>query len=69
MIVPKQLANTMEFILERAMFSIGAAAEIVIGPPAYTNPETSGRYYRSGCKRHAGLFTCLTVSKQDNSAF
>jgi hypothetical protein len=24
----------MEFILERAMFSIGAAAEIVIGPPA-----------------------------------
>jgi hypothetical protein len=34
MMVPKQLANTIEFIFERSMPTIGAAAIIVIGPPA-----------------------------------
>jgi hypothetical protein len=32
--VPKQLANTIEFIFERSMPTIGAAAKMVIGPPA-----------------------------------
>src|SRR6266478_2432548 len=45
MMVPKQLANTMEFILERSIPTIGAAAVIVIGPPAKcTNPQNAGRY-------------------------
>jgi hypothetical protein len=33
MIVPKQLANTMEFIFERSMPAIGTVVAIVIGPP------------------------------------
>jgi hypothetical protein len=33
MMVPKQLANTMEFMLERSTPTIGAVVAIVIGPP------------------------------------
>jgi hypothetical protein len=40
MMVPKQLANTMEFIFERSMPPIGAVAKMVIGPPAGArNPQ------------------------------
>jgi hypothetical protein len=35
MMVPKQLANTIEFIFERSMPTIGVAAVMVIGPPAH----------------------------------
>jgi hypothetical protein len=33
MMVPKQLANTMEFMLERSTPAIGAVVAMVIGPP------------------------------------
>ena len=33
MMVPKQLANTIEFMLERSTPAIGVAVAIVIGPP------------------------------------
>jgi hypothetical protein len=43
MIVPRQLANTMELIFVRSVAKIGAVAIVVIRPPAF--PQSSEERY------------------------
>jgi hypothetical protein len=54
--VPKQLANTIEFIVERPAPAIGAVVAIVMAPPArWRNSRVKGRKHGfKECKRRAG---------------
>src|SRR5580698_7592912 len=62
MMVPKQLANTMELIFVRSMPTTGAVAVMVIGPPAAAQSPEAEKYGLNECKQHAGL-TLLRLSR------